>query len=778
MRLKHCLLSLALGTTLAATAPAGPIEAAQTGEPTIVAPGVNGAAWDVAYNPERDEYLAVYRQTSPHMTNAVLLNPRGETILGPFDVTGELGGLPRYEPSVSYNATSNQYLISWHTRVDEQSVTFGRLVSDTGGLVGGPVQLHATLGTNDSCASVYPQHEANPATGGYTLLYTYWYATTTDVGPCNGLAPAESRAVVASLGPDLSLGTSVNVPGTHGGIEDDALSVNPRTGDVLVATRGTGRTGLATLLSPSLDVTGSVVLDTDPQFSRVQDISAASDPETGNWLVTWKDPDGGGVSTVIDGAGETVVAPDTRLSSTPADMAAASDGSFWGVTESSDLIHVAAEGSEISKLRVHRTSRPAAIAIGTATTGVSGMVFGPNLTDFSPTATPFSETPVAEPLAPARLLETRTGTPDGTVDGLFEGIGARRGGTTLELQVGGRGGVPAGADAAFLNIAAAQASNTGFVTAFPCGGDLPTSSNLNFRRGAAASSAAFVKLSDDGKVCLFTSVDVDLIVDVNGFVPPTASVISLDPARLLETRPSTPNGTIDDLFDGEGRRVAGSTLELTVAGRGGVDADAESVLINVTAVRPERRMFVTVYPCGQPQPTTASLNAEANVNATNLAFAKVGDGGKVCLFASAATDLIVDVSAYVPADGGVIAQTPERLVESREGTPDGTIDGSDSGLGRLTADSEQTFTIAGRGSVPVDAIGAMLNVAAINADTNGFITLFPCDERPNASNVNFAARTVVSNGVFVALSPGGDVCVYTSTGTDLAIDVTGYVSQP
>ncbi len=77
--------------------------------------------------------------------------------------------------------------------------------------------------------------------------------------------------------------------------------------------------------------------------------------------------------------------------------------------------------------------------------------------------------------------------------------------------------------------------------------------------------------------------------------------------------------------------------------------------------------------------------------------------------------------------------------------------------------------------MPDGAVGAVLNVAAINADAIGFITLHPCNDRPNASNVNFAAKTVVSNGVFVALSSAGDMCVYTSTGTDATIDVVGYV---
>ncbi len=75
-----------------------------------------------------------------------------------------------------------------------------------------------------------------------------------------------------------------------------------------------------------------------------------------------------------------------------------------------------------------------------------------------------------------------------------------------------------------LNIAAAGASLRGFVTAYPCDADRPTSSNLNFDAGGPASAAAFVRLSAAGTVCLFTSASVDLIVDANGFAPARAPI--------------------------------------------------------------------------------------------------------------------------------------------------------------------------------------------------------------------------------------------------------------
>jgi hypothetical protein len=88
-------------------------------------------------------------------------------------------------------------------------------------------------------------------------------------------------------------------------------------------------------------------------------------------------------------------------------------------------------------------------------------------------------------------------------------------------------------------------------------------------------------------------------------------------------------------------------LELTVAGRAGVPADASAVLLNVTAIGPSADGFVTVFPCGSARPLASSVNHAAGGVAANAVFAKVGAGGTVCIFTQAATDLAVDINGYV-----------------------------------------------------------------------------------------------------------------------------------
>ncbi len=126
----------------------------------------------------------------------------------------------------------------------------------------------------------------------------------------------------------------------------------------------------------------------------------------------------------------------------------------------------------------------------------------------------------------------------------------------------------------------------------------------------------------------------------------------LAPKRLLETRSATPNGTVDGISQAVGRVTAGGEVQVKVVDRGGVAPDADAVVVNVTSINPSQQIFVTVYACGSTRPTAANLNAAAGQNVKNLVLAEVGNGGKVCVSLSGETDLVMDVSAFVPAGGG------------------------------------------------------------------------------------------------------------------------------
>jgi len=90
-------------------------------------------------------------------------------------------------------------------------------------------------------------------------------------------------------------------------------------------------------------------------------------------------------------------------------------------------------------------------------------------------------------------------------------------GTTYEVTVGGRDGVPAGATIAALNVTIDAPAGDGYATVHPCGGAAPLASNLNFTAGQTVANAVTVALGTGGKVCVTTTADAGVVVDLAGY---------------------------------------------------------------------------------------------------------------------------------------------------------------------------------------------------------------------------------------------------------------------
>ncbi len=376
-------------------------------------------------------------------------------------------------------------------------------------------------------------------------------------------------------------------------------------------------------------------------------------------------------------------------------------------------------------------------------------------------------------LDPARLLDTRPGT--STVDGLFVGAGKLTGGDEVALQVTGRGGVPADVDAVVLNVTVNETENFGFVTAYPCGTQRPETSNLNYVSGQTIPNTVIVKVGTGGTVCLFSDQTTHLIADVNGAFPTGSAYEALDPARLLDTRPGT--STIDGAFVGAGTLAGGDEIALPVTGRGGVPADADAVVLNVTVNETENFGFVTAYPCGTQRPETSNLNYVPGQTIPNTVIVKVGTGGTVCLFSDQTTHLIADVNGAFPTGSAYQALDPARLLDTRPGTT--TIDGAFVGAGKLAGGDEVALPVTGRGAVPADADAVVLNVTVNETDNFGFVTAYPCGtQRPETSNLNYVPGQTIPNTVIVKVGTGGTVCLFSDQTTHLIADVNGAFPAP
>jgi hypothetical protein len=236
-------------------------------------------------------------------------------------------------------------------------------------------------------------------------------------------------------------------------------------------------------------------------------------------------------------------------------------------------------------------------------------------------------------VTPKRLLDTRNaiGVP-GRTSVAADGV--------VALQVTGRGGVPVGAVAATMNLTAVGAGAAGFATVWPCDAPRPDASNLNTVTGGTRPNLVTVALSASGTACIYTSVAAHLLADVAAWYGPggVAGLVELAPVRILDTR----NAIGAPLA----KLGANNVLTLQVVGRGGVDSDADSVIMNVTATGTEAAGFVTIWPCDAARPVVSNLNFAAGETNPNSVSVKLSATGTVCLFSDATTHLIADVAGF------------------------------------------------------------------------------------------------------------------------------------
>ena len=145
--------------------------------------------------------------------------------------------------------------------------------------------------------------------------------------------------------------------------------------------------------------------------------------------------------------------------------------------------------------------------------------------------------------------------------------------------------------------------------------------------------------------------------------PPAAGarITSIAPVRLLDTRAEGPDDGV------VGRLGGGRALNIVVAGKVGVPANATGVIANVTAVEPCDGGFLTVYPAGSPPPLASSTNYRTSDVVAALVTVRLGTGGAISVYTNAQTDVVVDVVGYFHANQGTLfnAVDPFRLVDTR-----------------------------------------------------------------------------------------------------------------
>ena len=147
------------------------------------------------------------------------------------------------------------------------------------------------------------------------------------------------------------------------------------------------------------------------------------------------------------------------------------------------------------------------------------------------------------------------------------------------------------------------------------------------------------------------------------------------------------------------------------------------------------------------------MNYVAGVPRPNSVIAPIGADGKIKIFASEQTHVIVDVMGWLGNAGqSEYVEVPStRLLDTRLPNDTGP---------KLAAGGTIHLQVVGA-VVPPNARSVVLNVTATDPDEPGFLTVYPGGApRPFTSNLNYLTGQTIPNAVIVGLGPTGTIDIF------------------
>jgi hypothetical protein len=326
-----------------------------------------------------------------------------------------------------------------------------------------------------------------------------------------------------------------------------------------------------------------------------------------------------------------------------------------------------------------------------------------------------------------------------------------------------------------LNITASGADAAGFITVWPCNSTQPSTPNMYFSSAQSVTGEVLAAIDGTGKVCVASSTPAHIYVDVNGYF--TAGFRATSLQRVVDTRADSAQGlrSVNKVKLAAKQVLRVKMTDLSAAGVPATGVGA--VVLNITAMNSVSSGYITAYNCGQ-RPRLWNLSFSENTPVAAMAIVPVKSlTGEVCIYSSAATDVMVDIGGrFAAADFGII--TPQRIADTRESRPQG-LRSVDKVM--ISGTKQLTLKLTDLPEVPMpsDRIQAVvLRVSAKALTMNGYVTVYPCGERPRKVSVRLMAGQMSGNTVIVPLHPTTrSICVYSSALSDVVVDIAGWIAN-
>lgn len=349
-----------------------------------------------------------------------------------------------------------------------------------------------------------------------------------------------------------------------------------------------------------------------------------------------------------------------------------------------------------------------------------------------------------------------------------------------------------------MDVAVEQTSGTETLQTYVRLGASPTISNGSLVRDYTATPTAPVVLTrtgglSTGRYFFRPSIRIFFFqgtVNVSGRLTVTLQtghssaptrLITMDPCRLMETRAA---------YNFEGRTgtfgppflAAGESRTLTLTGSNvcrNIPATARAYVLNVTAVPKGPLSFVTISPFAESRPDFWTVRSPDGQTVANSAIVRAGFGGAINVYASDATDLIIDISGYFTEDTGpgtlsYYPLTPCRVIETR---PEYRPNNGSFGPPFLAARETRTFRFPGNPYcvVPNGAAAYSITITVVPPAPLAYLTAWPAGRsQPNVSSMNSPAGRILANSVIVPASSDGSISLFTYDRSDVIVDINGY----
>ena len=245
--------------------------------------------------------------------------------------------------------------------------------------------------------------------------------------------------------------------------------------------------------------------------------------------------------------------------------------------------------------------------------------------------------------------------------------------------------------------------------------------------------------------------------------------VPVAPCRVADTR--GPIGAF-----GGPAMAAGSSRVFAILGSGcGIPWTAQAFSLNVTVVPNGPLSYLTLWPAGVSRPLVSTLNSFGGIVVANAAIVPGDSAGRVSVFVTNATDVILDINGYFESSNSYAfyPASPCRVADTRG------LAGPFGGPS-LSGGQSRDFAISSSGcGIPSTASAYSLNATVVPAGYLGYLSAWPAGQpQPNVSTLNSWTGKVVANAAIVPAGTNQAISVYASNPTDVILDINGYFGPP